>query len=169
MGLGGTVFSGVEGKSLQFKGALSSCVDGYLHQNLKNKTTATKQNKTVEVSFAMQHVTWDFIYTRLRQEYLPRTKLVLLSPLSKTKYSDAHTLSELSSTDNLHLLSAHKGDVTRHHSLQCWNNVVTIRNNVSTKLQRCVALKVAFANRLMPNITFKSIFRDFGATLNRLV
>ena len=44
------------------------------------------------------------------------TKLVLLSPFSKTKYSDASSLSELSSTDNLNLLSAHKGDGTRHDS-----------------------------------------------------
>ena len=36
-------------------------------------------------------------------------------------------------------------------------------------LQRCVALKIVFASRLMPNITFKSIFRDFRATLKRLV
>ena len=50
------------------------------------------------------------------RKYLPRTKLVLLSTLSKTKYSDARTVSELSSTDYLHLLSAHKGDVTRHDS-----------------------------------------------------
>ena len=26
---------------------------------------------------------------------------------------------------------------------QCWKNVVTIRNNVATMLQRCVALKIA--------------------------
>ena len=29
----------------------------------------------------------------------------------------------------------------RNTSLQCWNNVVTIRNNVAAMLQRCVALK----------------------------
>ena len=34
-------------------------------------------------------------------------------------------------------------------------------------LQRCVAPKIAFTNRLMPNITFKSIFRDFRATLRQ--
>ena len=33
--------------------------------------------------------------------------------------------------------------------LQCWNNVVTIRNNVATMLQRCVALKIVVANRLV--------------------
>ena len=32
-------------------------------------------------------------------------------------------------------------------ALQCWNNVVTIRNNVATMLQRCVALKIVIANR----------------------
>ena len=49
-----------------------------------------------------------------------------------------------------------KGDVTRDDSqrrflaqtaLQCWNNVVTIRNNVTTMLQRCIALKIVVANR----------------------
>ena len=34
-------------------------------------------------------------------------------------------------------------------ALQCWNNVVTIRNNVATVLQRCVALKILIANRLV--------------------
>ena len=32
-------------------------------------------------------------------------------------------------------------DFQRNKALQCWNNVVTIRNNVATMLQRCVALK----------------------------
>ena len=32
-------------------------------------------------------------------------------------------------------------DFWRNTSLQCWNNVVTIRNNVATMLQRSVALK----------------------------
>ena len=34
-------------------------------------------------------------------------------------------------------------------ALQCWNNVVTIRNNVATMLQRCVALKNIIASRLV--------------------
>ena len=34
-------------------------------------------------------------------------------------------------------------------ALQCWNNVVTIRNNVATMLQRCVGLKIVVANRLV--------------------
>ena len=33
--------------------------------------------------------------------------------------------------------------------LQCWNNVVTIGNNVATMLQRCVALEIAVVNRLV--------------------
>ena len=54
------------------------------------------------------------------------------------------------------------GDVTRddaqrrflaQHSVvmleQCWNNVVTIRNDVATMLQRRVALKIVVANRLV--------------------
>ena len=40
-------------------------------------------------------------------------------------------------------------DFERNISLQCCNNVVTIRNNVATMLQRCVALKIVVANRLM--------------------
>ena len=40
-------------------------------------------------------------------------------------------------------------DFKRNTALQCWSNVVTIRNNVATMLQRYVALKIVFANRLM--------------------
>ena len=36
-----------------------------------------------------------------------------------------------------------------NHSKQCRNNVVIIRNNVATMLQRCVALKIVVANRLV--------------------
>ena len=32
---------------------------------------------------------------------------------------------------------------------QCWNVVGTIRNNVATMLQSCVALKIVVANRLV--------------------
>ena len=39
-------------------------------------------------------------------------------------------------------------DFQRNTALQCWNNVVTIRNNVATMLQHCVALKIVVANRL---------------------
>ena len=34
-------------------------------------------------------------------------------------------------------------------ALQCWNNVVAIRSNVATMLQRCVALRIIIANRLV--------------------
>ena len=40
-------------------------------------------------------------------------------------------------------------DFERNTALQCWNNVVTIRNNVATMLQRCAALKIVVANRLV--------------------
>ena len=56
----------------------------------------------------------------------------------------------------------HNGDVTgddpeRRFSAQhivamleqCWNNVGTIRNNVATMLQRCVALKIVVVNRFV--------------------
>ena len=32
-------------------------------------------------------------------------------------------------------------DFKRNTALQCWNSVITIRNNVATMLQRCVAAK----------------------------
>ena len=34
-------------------------------------------------------------------------------------------------------------------ALQCYNNVVTIRNNVATMLQSFVELKIVVANRLV--------------------
>ena len=37
-------------------------------------------------------------------------------------------------------------------AFQCWKNVVTIRNNVATMLQRCVRLKTVVANRFV-NVT----------------
>ena len=40
-------------------------------------------------------------------------------------------------------------DFKRKTALQCWNNVVTIPNNIVTMLQRCVALTIVVANRLM--------------------
>ena len=38
-------------------------------------------------------------------------------------------------------------DFCRNTAWQCWNNVVTIQNNVAPMLQRCVALKIVAANR----------------------
>ena len=40
-------------------------------------------------------------------------------------------------------------DFQRNTALQCWNNVVAIRNNVATMLQTCVALKIVVAKRLV--------------------
>ena len=40
-------------------------------------------------------------------------------------------------------------DFWRNTALQCWNSAETIRNNAATMLQRCVALKIAVANRLV--------------------
>ena len=48
--------------------------------------------------------------------------------------------------------SLHKGDVTRDDSQRRFlaqHIVVTIRNKVETMLQRCTALKIVVANRLM--------------------
>ena len=45
-------------------------------------------------------------------------------------------------------------DFQRNPALQCWNNIVTIQNNVATMLQRCVALKIVVAERIISyNIT----------------
>ena len=40
-------------------------------------------------------------------------------------------------------------DFYRNTALQCWNNVVTIQNNVASMLQRCVPLKIVVVNRLV--------------------
>ena len=40
-------------------------------------------------------------------------------------------------------------DFWRNTVWHCWNNVVTIQNNVATMLQGCVALKIVVANRLV--------------------
>ena len=40
-------------------------------------------------------------------------------------------------------------DFKRNTGLKCWNNVVTIGNNVATMLQRHVVLKIIVANRLV--------------------
>ena len=40
-------------------------------------------------------------------------------------------------------------DFYRNTALQCWNNVVAIRNNVARMLQRRVAQKIVVANRLV--------------------
>ena len=45
-----------------------------------------------------------------------------------------------------------KGDVTRflaQHSVAMLEQGCNIRHNVATRLQRCVALKIVFANRLV--------------------
>ena len=34
-------------------------------------------------------------------------------------------------------------------TMQCWNNVAIIQNNIATMLQRCVALKIVVANRFV--------------------
>ena len=43
----------------------------------------------------------------------------------------------------------HNDKFWRNTAFQCWNNVVTIRNNVATMLQPCVVLKIAIANGLV--------------------
>ena len=40
-------------------------------------------------------------------------------------------------------------DFLRNIVIQYWNNVTTIRNNVTTMIQRCVALKIVVANCLV--------------------
>ena len=45
------------------------------------------------------------------------------------------------------IVQCYRGDAIFSATQRC--NVVTIRNNVTTMLQRCVALKVVVANRLV--------------------
>ena len=40
-----------------------------------------------------------------------------------------------------------KDEFYRNTEVQCWTNVESVRNNVATMLQRCVALKIVVANR----------------------
>ena len=40
-----------------------------------------------------------------------------------------------------------KDEFYRNPEVQCWTNVESVRNNVATMLQRCVALKIVVANR----------------------
>ena len=40
-------------------------------------------------------------------------------------------------------------DFWRNTTLQNWNNVATIRNNVATMMQRCVVLKIVVASRFV--------------------
>ena len=37
-------------------------------------------------------------------------------------------------------------DFQRNEALQRWNNAATIRNNIATMLQRCIAPKIVVAN-----------------------
>ena len=135
---------GWEGRVWLIKGATTN-----KKQSKFKTTTKQKQNRrSVFCNATRYRVLHGTLFTLTSdRKYLRRTKLVLLSPLSKTKYSGASSLSELSSTDNLNLLSAHRGDFTRHdsqrrflaqhsvamleqccnHSKQCLNNVATLR------------------------------------------
>ena len=47
-------------------------------------------------------------------------------------------------------------DFQRNTALQCWNNVATIRNNVATILQCCVALKKSFLRIVLNPLSTKS-------------
>ena len=58
-----------------------------------------------------------------------------------------------------------KDDFKRNTSLQCWNNVVTIRNHVTTMLKRCsVALKIVLANRLVEHHLYHYTILYFVST-----
>ena len=63
-----------------------------------------------------------------------------------------HFLLSRVSLDDLKVMlhgTTKKDDFLRNTALQCWNNVGTIRNNVATMLQRCVALSIVVENRLV--------------------
>ena len=67
--------------------------------------------------------------------------------------------------------SIRNDDFKRNTALQCLNNVVTIRNNVETMLQPCVALKIVVANRhagLKCTFHYKQTFNFFNLYLTCL-
>ena len=53
-------------------------------------------------------------------------------------------------------------DFKRNKALHCWNNVVTIRNNVATILQSGAALKIVVANRLVYSLFSELTQQDDG-------
>ena len=62
-----------------------------------------------------------------------------------------------------------KDDFWRNTTLQYWNNVATIRNNVATMMQRCFVLKIVVANRLVQHHQYqKGIWPHRFATVNLL-
>ena len=51
-------------------------------------------------------------------------------------------------------------DFKRKAALQCWNNAVTVRNNIVTMLQPCVALKIVSCNITLKGTPVAMFFRD---------
>ena len=49
-------------------------------------------------------------------------------------------------------------DLKRNAALQCWNNVVTVRNNIVTMLQSCVALKIVSCNIILKGTPVGTVF-----------
>ena len=49
-------------------------------------------------------------------------------------------------------------DFKRNAALQCWNNVVTVRNNIVTMLQSCVALKIVSCNIILKGTPVGTVF-----------
>ena len=58
----------------------------------------------------------------------------------------------------------HNDDFWRNTTLQYWNNVAAIRNNVATMMQRCVVLKIVVANRFVWHVT-RCYGRRFARTI----
>lgn len=57
-------------------------------------------------------------------------------------------------------------DFQLNTTLQCWNSVAAISNNVATMLQRCVALKIVVSNRPVQHYLYSASWylRFFSST-----
>ena len=49
-------------------------------------------------------------------------------------------------------------DFKYNAALQCWNNVVTVRDNIVTMLQSCVALKIVSCNIILKGTPVGTVF-----------
>ena len=65
------------------------------------------------------------------------------------KLGDSHRVTETGALNVMLHETIRNDDFKRNTALRCRSDVVTIRNNVATMLQGCVALKIVVANGLV--------------------
>ena len=95
--------------------------------------------KLIESNFSRAKRYFCFTYNNSRKNIFNNRQTLPLILSQTALVQNLNPASNQNPTGAAHTLS----------SLQCWNNVVTIQNNVGAMLQRCVALKIVVANRLM--------------------